>query len=85
MIHPSGEYGIVLMAWTILHLKGKFGMKQIQKLEIYTEAMSALNLWPSLLEMCQSSAVKVNLFIFRIISFNFYCNKNSSMLLTCYF
>lgn len=69
MIQPSGEYGIVLMAWTILHLKGKFGIKHIQKLEIYTEAMSALNIWSSLLEMCQSSAVKVNLFIFMIISF----------------
>lgn len=63
MIQPSGEYGIVLMAWTILHLKGKFGMKQVQKLEVYTEAMSTLNLWPSLLGMCQSSAVKVNLFL----------------------
>lgn len=61
MIQSSSEYGVVLMAWTLLHLKGKFGTKDIQKLEVYTEAMSALKLWPSLLRMCQSSAVKVNL------------------------
>lgn len=59
MIQSSSEYGVVLMAWTLLHLKGKFGIKNIQKLEIYTEAMSTLKLWPSLLYMCQSSAVKV--------------------------
>lgn len=59
MIQSSSEYGVVLMAWTLLHLKGKYGIKNIQKLEIYTEAMSTLKLWPSLLYMCQSSAVKV--------------------------
>lgn len=61
MVQPSSEYGVVLMAWTLLHLKGNFGIKDIQKLEVYTEAMSTLQLWPSLLSMCQSSAVKVNL------------------------
>lgn len=60
MIQPSSDYGAVLVAWTLLQLKGKFGIKNIQKLEIYTEAMSVLKLWPSLLGMCQSSAVKVN-------------------------
>lgn len=64
MIQPSSEYGVVLMAWTLLHLKGKFGIKSIQKLEVYTEAMSALKLWPSLLKMCQSPAIKVNLFYY---------------------
>jgi len=59
MIQPSGGYGVVLMGWTLLHLKGKFGIKNIQKLEDYTEAISALKMWPSLLEMCQSPAVKV--------------------------
>lgn len=59
MIQPSSEYGVVLMGWTLLHLKGKFGIKNIQKLESYTEAMSSLKIWPSLLEMCQSPAVKV--------------------------
>lgn len=62
MIQPSSEYGVILMAWTLLHLKGKFGIKNIQHLEVYTEAMSTLKLWPSLLVMCQSSAVKVNLY-----------------------
>jgi len=47
------------MGWTLLHLKGKFGIKNIQKVENYTEAMSALKMWPCLLEMCQSPAVKV--------------------------
>jgi len=69
MIQPSSEYGVVLMAWALLHLKGKFGIKDIQKLEVYTEAMSSLKLWPSLLEMCQISAVKVNLYF---IIFNWY-------------
>lgn len=59
MIQPSSEYGVVLMGWTLLHLKGKFGIKVPQKLEVYTEAMSTLKMWPSFLEMCQSSAVKV--------------------------
>ncbi|VVC32778.1 Hypothetical protein CINCED_3A020988 [Cinara cedri] len=58
MIQPSSDYGAVLVAWTLLHLKGKFGIKNTQKLEVYTEAMSVLKLWPSLLGMCQSSAVK---------------------------
>lgn len=60
MIQPSSDYGAVLVAWTLLQLKGKFGIKNTQKLEVYTEAMSVLKLWPSLLRMCQSSAVKVN-------------------------
>lgn len=64
MIQPSSEYGVVLMAWTLLHLKGKFGTKNVQKLEIYTEAMSTLKLWPSLLAMCQSTVVKVNIYFF---------------------
>lgn len=63
MIQPSSEYGAILMAWTLLHIKGKFGIKCIQNLEVYTEAMSSLKLWPSLLTMCQSSAVKVNFYI----------------------
>jgi hypothetical protein len=67
MIQPSSEYGIVLLAWTLLHLKGKFGIKSNQKLEVYTEAISALKMWPSLLEMCQSSAIKVNIFYLYII------------------
>lgn len=58
MIQPSSEYGVVLMGWTLLHLKGKFGIKVPQKLEVYTEAMSTLKMWPSLLGMCQTSAVK---------------------------
>lgn len=62
MIQPSSDYGALLIAWTILNLKGKFGIKITQKLEVYTEAMSVLKLWPSLLGMCQSSAVKVDLF-----------------------
>lgn len=67
MIQPSSEYGVVLMAWTLLHLKGKFGIKDTQKLEVYTEAMSELKLWPSLLEMCQSSAVKVYYIFFFLL------------------
>jgi len=59
MIQPSSEYGVVLMGWTLLHLKGKFGKKNIQNLEGYTEVMSELKMWPSLLEMCQSPAIKV--------------------------
>lgn len=66
MIQPSSEYGVVLMGWTLLHLKGKFGIKVPQKLEVYTEAMSTLKMWPSLLGMCQSSAVKVYKTIFFI-------------------
>lgn len=61
MIQPSSEYGVVLMAWTLLHLKGKFGLKNMKQLEIYTEAMSSLKLWSFLIEMCLSSVVKVNL------------------------
>jgi len=59
MIQPSSEYGVVLMGWTLLHLKGKFGIKNIQKLDSYTEAMSSLKIYGSLLEMCQTPAVKV--------------------------
>lgn len=66
MIQPSSEYGVLLIAWTLLHLKGKFGIKNIQHLEVYIEAMSTLKLWPSLLLMCQSLAVKVNFIIFII-------------------
>lgn len=62
MIQPSSEYGAVLMAWTLLHLKGKFGIKHLKKLEVYTEAMNGLKLWSFLLDMCQSLAVKVNLY-----------------------
>lgn len=69
MIQPSSEYGVVLMGWTLLHLKGKFGIKVPQKLEVYTEAMSTLKMWPSLLGMCQSSAVKVYKNIFFIALF----------------
>lgn len=65
MVQPSSEYGVVLMAWTLLHLKGKFGVKNIQKLEVYTDAMSTLKLWPSLLNMCQSSGVKVIFFFYK--------------------
>lgn len=63
MIQPSSEYGVVLMAWTLLHCEGKFGIKNIQKLEVYTEAMNTLKLWPSILEMYQSSAVQVNFYL----------------------
>lgn len=68
IMQPSSEYGAVLMAWTLLHVKGKFGLKNTQNLEIYTEAMSSLKLWSSLLTMCQSSAIKV---IFFIILYSF--------------
>ncbi|XP_050440480.1 uncharacterized protein LOC126845696 [Adelges cooleyi] len=58
MIQHSSEYGAVLMAWTILNLKGKYGLKNLQKLEVYTDAISKLKLWPPLLDMCRSSVVK---------------------------
>jgi len=76
MIQPSSEYGTILMAWTLLHIKGKFGIKNTQNLEVYTEAMSTLNLWPSLLIMCQSSAIKVIFYItvypFQFVTYEIY-------------
>ncbi|XP_050524692.1 nucleoporin Nup188 [Daktulosphaira vitifoliae] len=58
MIQHSSEYGAVLMAWAILNLKGQYGIKDLQKLDVYTDIMSPLKLWPSLLNMCQSPVVK---------------------------